>query len=242
MPVWSYRQHQTARISCPAWLGRAGWAPCETLLRSVRSGRCWRLMTTVSPSLTTTRPATPLFGCGWVPKGSVNHTLGAPLIWRARNLLTVLWRGEHSSGLSSAHQSGACAIVHSDARSACNATGRLHIRVLAWTPPALVADDVRAVAQRKVYDDSDGQRKDEIASMAGSNVFAGFYDRVKELKEYHRRHPNSGFTEKEDLSYMISEQPWVDFTGEVRPSALAAVGARCAARAGKRAERAARSS
>jgi hypothetical protein len=25
-----------------------------------------------------------------------------------------------------------------------------------------------------------------------------------------------GFTEKEDLSYMISEQPWVDFTGEVR--------------------------
>ena len=82
---------------------------------------------------------------------------------------------------------------------------------------SLVADGVRAAAaQRKVYDDSDGQRKDEIASMAGGNAFAGFYDRVKELKEYHRRHPNSGFTEKEDLSYMISEQPWVDFTGEVR--------------------------
>ena len=74
--------------------------------------------------------------------------------------------------------------------------------------------------QRKVYDDSDGQRKDEIASMAGSNAFSSFYDRVKELKEYHRRHPNSGFTEKEDLSHMISEQPWVDFTGEVRPPEL----------------------
>jgi len=41
-----------------------------------------------------------------------------------------------------------------------------------------------------ILEDSDGFRKDEIAQMAGVNVFKVFYDKLLEIKQYHRRFPN----------------------------------------------------
>jgi len=43
---------------------------------------------------------------------------------------------------------------------------------------------------KELYEDKDGLRKDEIASLSGPNEFAEFYTRLKNIKEFHRRHPN----------------------------------------------------
>ena len=48
----------------------------------------------------------------------------------------------------------------------------------------------------KIYEDEDGARKEEIAALANKdNPFAAFYDRLKEVREYHRRFPNLDVTE-----------------------------------------------
>uniref|UniRef100_A0A7S0QT94 Matrin-type domain-containing protein n=1 Tax=Pyramimonas obovata TaxID=1411642 RepID=A0A7S0QT94_9CHLO len=72
----------------------------------------------------------------------------------------------------------------------------------------------RATKLRKLYDDSDGHRKDEIASIGGPHVFSAFYDRVREARDYHKRYPSSGFTQKDDPADSLKEEPWVNFTGE----------------------------
>jgi splicing factor 3A subunit 3 len=61
--------------------------------------------------------------------------------------------------------------------------------------------------------DSDGSRKAEIQSMKGEAVFSSFYDRLKDLRDYHRRFPdvpvqNQPDTNAEDL------QADVHFSGE----------------------------
>lgn len=33
-------------------------------------------------------------------------------------------------------------------------------------------------------------RKDELAAISGPNEFAEFYNRLKHIKEFHRKHPN----------------------------------------------------
>lgn len=33
-------------------------------------------------------------------------------------------------------------------------------------------------------------RKDELAAISGPNEFAEFYNRLKLIKEFHRKHPN----------------------------------------------------
>lgn len=33
-------------------------------------------------------------------------------------------------------------------------------------------------------------RKDELAAISGPNEFAEFYNRLKQIKEFHRKHPN----------------------------------------------------
>jgi len=44
-------------------------------------------------------------------------------------------------------------------------------------------------ALKEIYEDKDGQRKDEVAALSGPNEFAEFYSRLKQIKDFHRRHP-----------------------------------------------------
>ena len=48
-----------------------------------------------------------------------------------------------------------------------------------------------------IYQDDDDSRKEEIAALAGNqtNVFGKFYDRLKEIREYHRRFPTAEVAE-----------------------------------------------
>ncbi|KAF5832942.1 hypothetical protein DUNSADRAFT_10988 [Dunaliella salina] len=67
----------------------------------------------------------------------------------------------------------------------------------------------------KIYEDEDGARKEEIAALANNNnPFAAFYDRLKEIREYHRRFPNLDVTEAENDEPLLKEEPHVVFTGE----------------------------
>uniref|UniRef100_A0A8C6VKB0 Splicing factor 3a subunit 3 n=1 Tax=Naja naja TaxID=35670 RepID=A0A8C6VKB0_NAJNA len=43
---------------------------------------------------------------------------------------------------------------------------------------------------RDLYDDKDGLRKEELGAISGPNEFAEFYNRLKQIKEFHRKHPN----------------------------------------------------
>lgn len=36
----------------------------------------------------------------------------------------------------------------------------------------------------------DRMRKDELGAISGPNEFAEFYNRLKQIKEFHRKHPN----------------------------------------------------
>ena len=41
-----------------------------------------------------------------------------------------------------------------------------------------------------LYEDKDGQRKAEVASLTGPNEFQEFYTRLKQIKDFYRKHPN----------------------------------------------------
>lgn len=43
---------------------------------------------------------------------------------------------------------------------------------------------------KDLYEDRDGQRKEEISALSGPNEFAEFYSRLRGIKEFHRKHPN----------------------------------------------------
>ncbi|KAG6752707.1 hypothetical protein POTOM_042743 [Populus tomentosa] len=66
----------------------------------------------------------------------------------------------------------------------------------------------------------DNARRDEIAALGGqtamgTNVFSAFYDRLKEIREYHRRHPAARVVDaNEDYEAMLKEEPVIEFTGE----------------------------
>ncbi|XP_021764140.1 splicing factor SF3a60 homolog [Chenopodium quinoa] len=72
----------------------------------------------------------------------------------------------------------------------------------------------------EIYEDKDGARKDEIAALGGqtatgTNVFSAFYDRLKEIREYHRRHPSARVIDaEEEYEQMFKEDPLLDFSGE----------------------------
>lgn len=71
----------------------------------------------------------------------------------------------------------------------------------------------------EVYGDTDHSRKDEIAALggqgvSGQNVFSAFYDRLKEIREYHRRHPIARVVDSEDPEELLKEEPRVEFSGE----------------------------
>ncbi|MPC39785.1 Splicing factor 3A subunit 3 [Portunus trituberculatus] len=40
------------------------------------------------------------------------------------------------------------------------------------------------------YLDKDGLRKEEVAALSGPNELAEFYNRLKQIKEFHKKHPN----------------------------------------------------
>ncbi|KAF6140833.1 hypothetical protein GIB67_042246 [Kingdonia uniflora] len=72
-----------------------------------------------------------------------------------------------------------------------------------------------------IYEDKDSARKDEIAALggqtaSGTNVFSAFYDRLKEIREYHRRHPNARVADSgEEYEELLKEEPHIEFSGEV---------------------------
>ncbi|GJP36528.1 hypothetical protein CLOM_g21027 [Closterium sp. NIES-68] len=84
---------------------------------------------------------------------------------------------------------------------------------------AIVANSARLA---EVYADRDGARKDEIAALGGqgtpnpsATVFTTFYERLNEIREYHRRHPGARVVEGEvDVDEAIKDEPWVQFSGE----------------------------
>ncbi|XP_030755710.1 splicing factor 3A subunit 3 [Sitophilus oryzae] len=41
-----------------------------------------------------------------------------------------------------------------------------------------------------LYEDKDGQRKAEVAALTGPNEFNEFYSRLKQIKDFYRKHPN----------------------------------------------------
>ncbi|GLT35152.1 hypothetical protein SLA2020_096300 [Shorea laevis] len=74
----------------------------------------------------------------------------------------------------------------------------------------------------EIYEDKDNARKDEIAALGGqnatgTNVFSAFYDRLKEIREYHRKHPAARVVDvdaNEDYEALLKEEPVIEFTGE----------------------------
>lgn len=71
-----------------------------------------------------------------------------------------------------------------------------------------------------IYKDDDHGRRDEIAVFGGKgedgrDAYSAFYDRLRDLREYHRRFPSTQFTEAEDEGAGVPvEVPRVEFTGE----------------------------
>lgn len=43
---------------------------------------------------------------------------------------------------------------------------------------------------RELYEDKDGERKIEVSALSGPNEFTEFYSRLKQIKEFYKRHPN----------------------------------------------------
>ncbi|CAI7876565.1 unnamed protein product [Closterium sp. NIES-53] len=84
---------------------------------------------------------------------------------------------------------------------------------------AIVANSARLA---EIYADADGARRDEIAALGGqgtpnpsATVFTSFYERLNEIREYHRRHPGARVVEGEvDVDELIKDEPWLPFSGE----------------------------
>ncbi|MBA0742283.1 hypothetical protein Gogos_015353, partial [Gossypium gossypioides] len=72
----------------------------------------------------------------------------------------------------------------------------------------------------EIYEDKDNARKDEIAALGGQtatgiNVFSAFYDRLKEIREYHRKHPAARLVNvNEEDEALLKEEPVIEFSGE----------------------------
>ncbi|KAL7754202.1 Pre-mRNA-splicing factor sap61 [Sorochytrium milnesiophthora] len=58
-------------------------------------------------------------------------------------------------------------------------------------------------------EDKDGTRRVEMEKLSGGNDFSEFYARLRDTKEYHRRHPNAT-VEPMELDFMSSEQQQQD--------------------------------
>ncbi|KAF9896837.1 hypothetical protein BX616_006666, partial [Lobosporangium transversale] len=56
-----------------------------------------------------------------------------------------------------------------------------------------------------IYKDEDGNRKKEMDAISGANEFGEFYDRLKKIKDYHRKYPNEA-VEPMELEF-LDQQP-----------------------------------
>ncbi|KAH9289537.1 hypothetical protein KI387_033654, partial [Taxus chinensis] len=81
-----------------------------------------------------------------------------------------------------------------------------------------MVDSIISTTQKliEIYEDKDHARKDEIAALGGGqNVFSAFYDRLREIREYHRRHPSARVVDTlDDSEELLKEEPRIDFSGE----------------------------
>lgn len=70
-------------------------------------------------------------------------------------------------------------------------------------------DQIQSSGERllELYDDVDKARENELTDMSGENVFSTFYDRLKQIREYHRKFPD----QQEDEDYEM--KPKVKFQG-----------------------------
>ncbi|GAV66208.1 DUF3449 domain-containing protein/SF3a60_bindingd domain-containing protein/Telomere_Sde2_2 domain-containing protein [Cephalotus follicularis] len=83
-------------------------------------------------------------------------------------------------------------------------------------------DTISSTTERltQIYEDVDNARRDEIAALGGqtatgNNVFSAFYDRLKEIREYHRRHPAARVVDaNEEHEALLKEEPSIEFSGE----------------------------
>ncbi|KAK7351002.1 hypothetical protein VNO77_10117 [Canavalia gladiata] len=83
-------------------------------------------------------------------------------------------------------------------------------------------DTITSTTQKliEIYEDNDNARKDEIAALGGQtatgiNVFSAFYDRLKEIREYHRKHPVARVVDaNDDYDALLKEEPQIEFSGE----------------------------
>ena len=82
----------------------------------------------------------------------------------------------------------------------------------------LAAHQSRCAQVFALHEDQDGSRRDEINAMSGSGVFSSFYDQLKTIREYHRKHaipPQTESYERQLLTEVLegaaTEQ---SFTGE----------------------------
>ncbi|KAK6925991.1 Splicing factor SF3a60 /Prp9 subunit, C-terminal [Dillenia turbinata] len=86
----------------------------------------------------------------------------------------------------------------------------------------IMIDSITSTTEKlvEIYEDKDSARKDEIAALGGqtatgTNVFSAFYDRLKEIREYHRRNPAARVVDaNEDFEALLKEEPRVEFSGE----------------------------
>ncbi|KAL5011168.1 hypothetical protein ScPMuIL_013473 [Solemya velum] len=76
---------------------------------------------------------------------------------------------------------------------------------------------------KDLYEDKDGLRKEEVQALSGPNEFAEFYTRLKQIREFYRKHPNEisipMSVEFEEVSRMQENaaedsQNMVEFTDE----------------------------
>lgn len=62
----------------------------------------------------------------------------------------------------------------------------------------------RSKTLKEFYNDKDGSRKKEINSISGASEFSEFYQRLKSIKDYHRRYPNE-VVEPMELEFKIND-------------------------------------
>jgi len=74
---------------------------------------------------------------------------------------------------------------------------------------------------QSLYEDRDGLRKDEVAALSGPHEITEFYRRLKQIRDFHRQHPNEisipmsvEFDDFCKLKENTDDEPWVVFTDE----------------------------
>lgn len=71
----------------------------------------------------------------------------------------------------------------------------------------------------EIYEDKDGARKEEISTRftapVQDDIFHKFYDRLKEIRDSHRRNHSARFvSENDDHEELLKEEPAIEFSGE----------------------------